>query len=233
MDDFFDTEDIRPGRLQKEYELMKGLLKPCSLVEFRVADLSAEEAPQYLRPQISFDVINSGLPGFVPVEQFEVESPDYPPEKYIIHFNCLGLWRDKDHTVKESSSHLLEVIFGADYPSRPPTFVWLTPIWHPNLMTPYICLEGRPFAVGWTLDLIVQEVGRLVQYQSYNLKDPLNKEAVEWAKQNAHRFPVDDRDLLDYRIRVRKAPAEEMSQAVEVVEMVNPDSLVEVVSNRS
>ena len=56
----------------------------------------------------------------------------------------------------------MEVVFGADYPSKPPTFVWLTPIWHPNLRRPYICLEGRPFAVGWTLDLIVQEVGRLV-----------------------------------------------------------------------
>ena len=123
----------------------------------------------------------------------------------MIRFNCKGLWQLDDGKIVEAPYHLMEVVFGADYPSKPPTFVWLTPIWHPNLRRPYICLEGRPFAVGWTLDLIVQEVGRLVQYQTYNVNDPLNFEAAEWARQNTQRFPVDDRDLLDSRIRVGAA----------------------------
>lgn len=230
-------DSIRLGRLSEEFDLMKALIKPHSLVEFWVADLSAEEAPEFLRTQMSFDVITSGFPGFLSPQEFEAASPEVPPEKYMIKFNCKGLWRQKDGSIVQAPYHLMEVVFGTDYPSKPPTFVWLTPIWHPNLMQPYICLEGRPFAVGWTLDLIVQEVGRLVQYQSYNVKDPLNREAAEWASQNAQRFPVDDRDLLDSRIRVSAPPSGE-NAVVEVIgdaigenaDLDDPDSLVEVVS---
>jgi ubiquitin-protein ligase len=220
---------IRLGRLQEEFELMRALLKPYALVEFWVADLTAEEAPQFLRTSFSFDVITDGFPGFLTPEQFAAQSADMPPEKYLIRFKCKGLWQQDNGSIAEAPYHLMEVVFGADYPSKPPTFVWLTPIWHPNLRRPYICLEGRPFAVGWTLNLIVQEVGRLVQYQSYNVNDPLNHEAAEWAKQNADRFPIDDRDLLDSRIRVteREKTAENRDRSVE---MDDPDNLIEIVS---
>jgi ubiquitin-protein ligase len=220
---------IRLGRLQEEFDLMRALLKPYALVEFWVADLTAEEAPQFLRTSFPFDVITDGFPGFLTPDQFAAQSPDMPPEKYMIRFKCKGLWQQDNGSITEAPYHLMEVVFGADYPSKPPTFVWLTPIWHPNLRRPYICLEGRPFAVGWTLDLIVQEVGRLVQYQSYNVNDPLNHEAAEWAKQNADRFPVDDRDLLDSRVRVteRERTAESSNSSVE---MDDPDNLIEVIS---
>ena len=65
-------DDIRLGRLLEEFELMKALLKPHALVEFWVADLTAEEAPQFLRTKFSFDVITDGFPGFLTPEQFEV-----------------------------------------------------------------------------------------------------------------------------------------------------------------
>ncbi len=220
---------IRLGRLQEEFELMWALLSPYALVEFWVADLTAEEAPQFLRTKFSFDVITDGFPGFLTPEQFAAQSPDMPPEKYMIRFKCNGLWQQDNASIVEAPYHLMEVVFGADYPSKPPTFVWLTPIWHPNLRRPYICLEGRPFAVGWTLDLIVQEVGRLVQYQTYNVNDPLNHEAAEWAKQNAERFPVDDRDLLDSRIRVTERETTSTESDLSV-DMDNPDNLIEIVS---
>lgn len=222
-------DSIRLGRLTEEFDLMKALLTPYSLVEFWCADLSVEEAPQFLRTKMSFDVITEGFPGFLKPDVFETQSPDMPPEKYMIRFNCKGLWRREDGTIVEAPYHLLEVVFGADYPSKPPTFVWLTPIWHPNLMRPYICLEGRPFAVGWTLDLIVQEVGRLVMYQSYNVKDPLNKEAADWARDNAQRFPVDDRDLLDSRVHVTPQAAPGDDRVIEV-EMEDPAQLVEIIT---
>jgi hypothetical protein len=227
-------DSIRLNRLREEFALMRALLGPHALLEFWCADLSAEEAPQFLRSSFSFDVITDGFPGFLTPEAFEAASPTMPPEKYMIRFNCRGLWRREDGAILEAPYHLMEVVFGVDYPSKPPTFVWLTPIWHPNLKRPYICLEGRPFAVGWTLDLIVKEVGRLVMYQSYNVNDPLNHEAAAWARDNAHRFPVDDRDLLDGRIRVRHESAPGDDRAVDVttspVEMDDPASLVEVVT---
>lgn len=223
------TQDrIRQNRLREEYALMRAMLSPHALVEFWVADLSVEEVPQFLRTQFSLGVIAQGVPGFLTPAQFDAQSPELPPEKYLIKFNCKGLWRREDGQIVEAPVHLMEVVFGADYPSKPPTFVWLTPIWHPNLRQPYICLEGRPFAVGWTLDLIVQEVGRLVMYQSYNVNDPLNHEAAEWARQNAARFPVDDRDLLDGRVRVGTPPEQGAVTVAAQVEMDDPDHLVEL-----
>ena len=222
-------DHIRLGRLQEEFTLMKALLQPHALVNFWCADLAAEEAPQFLRTSFSFDVITEGIPGFLTPQAFEAESPDMPPEKYLVRFDVRGLWRRDDGAIVDAPYHMMQVVYGADYPSKPPTFVWLTPIWHPNLQRPYICLEGRPFAVGWTLDLIVQEVGRLVSFQSYNVSSPLNHDAAQWARENAHRFPIDDRDLLDGRIKVTQARTDPDAQVLEVVEMDDPDSLVEVV----
>ncbi|MCD4684858.1 MAG: hypothetical protein K8S97_02845 [Anaerolineae bacterium] len=224
---------IRQNRLTDEYALMKALIKPHALVQFWVADLTAEEAPQFLRAKFSFDVITEGFPGFLSPQEFEAQSPEMPPEKYMIKFDCTGLWQAEDGKILEAPYHLMEVVYGADYPTKPPTFVWLTPIFHPNLKRPYICLEGRPFAVGWTLDLIVQEVGRLVMYQSYNVNSPLNHDAADWARENAERFPIDDRDLLDSRVRVTgggEGSSELVTAHVAHVEMDDPDNLVEVVS---
>lgn len=224
-------DTIRLGRLREEFDLMQALLQPHALIEFWVADLTAEEAPQFLRTQFSFDVITEGFPGFLTPAAFEEESPDLPPEKYMIKFNCNGVWRREDGSIANAPYHLMQVVFGADYPSKPPTFVWLTPIWHPNLKRPYICLEGRPFAVGWTLDLITQEVGRLVMYQSYNVNDPLNGEAAQWARENAQRFPIDDRDLLDSRVKVTASSGNSaLFGAAEHTEMDDPENLVEVIS---
>lgn len=221
---------IRQNRLKDEYALMKALITPHALVQFWVADLTAEEAPQFLRSKFSFDVITEGFPGFLSPQEFEAESPDMSPEKYIIKFDCTGLWQNENGDIREAPYHLMEVVYGVDYPTKPPTFVWLTPIFHPNLKRPYICLEGRPFAVGWTLDLIVQEVGRLVMYQSYNVNSPLNHEAAQWARENAHRFPVDDRDLLDSRVRVTVGGEGSSRLITAHVAMDDPDNLVEIVS---
>lgn len=221
---------IRQNRLRDEFDLMRAMITPHALVEFWVADLSAEEVPQFLRSKFSFDVITEGFPGFLKPDAFEAQSPDMPPEKYMIRFNCTGLWRTEDGQIMNAPYHLMEVVYGVDYPSKPPTFVWLTPIWHPNLKRPYICLEGRPFAVGWTLDLIVQEVGRLVMYQSYNVADPLNKAAADWARENADRFPVDDRDLLDSHVRVTGSKPSGEIAGDSSVEMDDPGNLIEIVS---
>lgn len=221
---------IRQNRLKDEYTLMKALLKPYALVQFWVADLTAEEAPQFLRTKFSFDVITEGFPGFLSPQEFDAQSPELPPEKYMIKFACKGLWQSEDGQIREAPYHLMEVVYGADYPTRPPTFVWLTPIFHPNLRRPYICLEGRPFAVGWTLDLIVQEVGRLVMYQSYNVNSALNHDAADWARENAHRFPIDDRDLLDSRIRVTGGGEGSSKLVADHVEMDDPDNLIEIIS---
>lgn len=195
----------RELRLIYEFEALKALRSPQRLFDFCCADLTGPEAKEFLYAEMSFDVIMKGLAGFLSPEDYEARYPGIPPEKYLIGYNCTGL-QYTEQGVKTSEVHLMEVVFGWRYPTEPPKFIWLTNIWHPNFRPPYICIEGHPFAIELTLDQIVPEVGRMVQYQNYNTNDPLNGKAAEWARENLSRFPVDERDIMDKRRQASLEP---------------------------
>ena len=84
------------------------------------------------------------------------------------------------------------------------------------------------------LDQIVPEIGRMVQYQSYNTKNPLNPGAAKWAEQNIKEFPIDERNILnaDHLLRKKGQGAlvelenpedESMSQVVEFLDEDDSD----------
>lgn len=225
----------REQRLLSEFERMKALRSPYSLFDFLCADLTAAEATEFLHSKLPFDVIKKALPDFLEPEVFEERHPGIPPEKYLVLYKCKGLVRSEKGVITEEARHMMEVVFGWRYPTEPPTFIWLTNIWHPNFKGSHICIEGHTFAVGLTLDQIVPEVGRMIQYQNYNVKDPLKQEAAEWARQNAHLFPVDNRDILDARRKVggrqehlTDEPLVELVQHGNV-QMQHPDQLIELI----
>lgn len=196
--------DIRDKRLLNEYRLMKTLLTPQGLIDFRCARLTDVEGKEYLKSTISVAIINNGHDDFLPPNEFDSLCPDEPPEKYQIIYNCKGL--KSANTADCTNCHVMEVVYGWDYPTKPPTFVWLTPIWHPNFKLPHICLEGRPFTADLSLKQVVMEVGKMVQYRSYNLTDPLNRDAATWTRANEHLLPIDTRDLLDKTVDRFDAP---------------------------
>ena len=65
-------------------------------------------------------------------------------------------------------------------------------------------------------------VGQMIQYQNYNIKDPLNHEAAIWASQNPHRFPVDRRGLLDGKERLAPAVSFTDGQLIEFADVEPP-----------
>lgn len=188
---------IRERRLTHEFKQMLPLRRQGGLIDFRCAELSAEEASAFLASSMSFEYVLEKIDGFLTPEEFQRRFPDQAPEKYLIAFRCTGLMKSsKTDEPTEINQHAMEVVFGYDYPSVPPRYVWLTPIWHPNIVPPYLCAEGRPFAISTSLDQICLMVGQMIQYRNYNLEDALNKEARQWAAENKHRFPIDTRDLI-------------------------------------
>jgi ubiquitin-protein ligase len=196
-------QNQRDKRLLYEFQQIRDLQTPYSLFEIHCARLTPAEQVEFLKRSMSSDVIHAGLRAeFLPPAQFAQRYPGLPPEKYGITYSCKGL----DEQRAESTEHAMEVVFSLKYPSEAPIFVWLTSIWHPNIRRPYICVQGRPFAVGLTLAQIIVEVGHMVQYQNYNLADPLNWDAEAWVRSNPRPFPVDTRDLRDRRRQMRTAP---------------------------
>lgn len=218
--------DARESRLEQEFERMRNLAGLHSLFEFRCADLSDREAAEFLKVSMNRNIIETAMKGCMTPDEFVRRNPGVAPDKYLVRYSCKGLMKtDKDEVV-ESDHHMMGVVYGYDYPSNPPILIWFTPIWHPNISMPYICTQGRPFAVSVTLDHIVLTVGEMIQYRNYNLRNPLDYEATEWARENIERFPIDDRDLVDSRRRIasRLATGDAGSDALVELLDFNSDS---------
>ncbi len=124
-----------------------------------------------------------------------IESTDgIPPEKYIITYNIKGLYAEPDGTLKERNQHTLEINLTLGYPRRQPQCKLLTPIFHPNITETTVC-AGDFYAASEGLDDLVIRIGRMIAFQEYNIKSPLNGIAARWTEKNDARLPVDSREL--------------------------------------
>jgi len=118
-----------------------------------------------------------------------IPGPGSPPEEYQLVLHVPGVMREGGE-VKPISLHRVRVVLGPDYPARAPDLFWETPVFHPNIAPPRVCLQGRLYAAGVTLDEIFLTMAQMVDYRLYNVKSVLNKEAGAWALENAHRLPL-------------------------------------------
>jgi ubiquitin-protein ligase len=117
-----------------------------------------------------------------------------PPEVYRFQYLVRGLYVAPDGAILERNDHLLEVNLSLGYPRRAPQCRMLTPVFHPNFDDSSVCI-GDFWAASEALDDLIIRIGRMISYQEYNTKSPLNGLAAKWAAQNAHLLPVDARPI--------------------------------------
>jgi len=117
-----------------------------------------------------------------------------PPEVYRFTYNLRGLYVSGAGDILERQMHVLEVNLTLGYPRRAPQCRMLTPVFHPNFDEATVCI-GDFWAASEGLDDLVIRIGRMIAYQEYNTKSPLNGLAAKWAAQNTHLLPVDPRDV--------------------------------------
>jgi ubiquitin-protein ligase len=113
-----------------------------------------------------------------------------PPELYRFQYSLRGLYVVGDGSILERSEHVLEVNLSLGYPRRAPQCRMLTPVFHPNFDDASVCI-GDFWAASESLDDLIIRIGRMIAYQEYNTKSPLNGLAAKWAAQNSHLLPVD------------------------------------------
>ena len=65
-----------------------------------------------------------------------------------------------------------------------------TPVFHPNFDDAGVCV-GDFWAAAERLDDLIVRVGRLIGYQEFNTKSPLNGLAARWAAEHPQFLPVD------------------------------------------
>jgi ubiquitin-protein ligase len=117
-----------------------------------------------------------------------------PPEIYRFTYNIRGLHVSGEGEILERNVHVLEVNLSLGYPRRAPQCRMLTPVFHPNFDDAMVCI-GDFWAASEGLDDLVIRIGRMISYQEYNTKSPLNGLAAKWAAQNGHLLPIDARNI--------------------------------------
>ena len=117
-----------------------------------------------------------------------------PPEMYQFSYFIRGLHVIGNGDIAERGEHVMEVNLSLGYPRRPPHCRMLTPVFHPNFDAASVCI-GDFWAASEGLDDLIIRVGRMIAYQEYNTKSPLNGLAARWAAQNTGLLPVDPREI--------------------------------------
>jgi ubiquitin-protein ligase len=117
-----------------------------------------------------------------------------PPEIYRFTYRIQGLYVADNGEILERDVHVLEANLSLGYPRRAPQCRMLTPVFHPNFNESMACI-GDFWAASEGLDDLVIRIGRMIAYQEYNTKSPLNGLAAKWATQNANLLPVDPRNI--------------------------------------
>jgi ubiquitin-protein ligase len=135
-----------------------------------------------------------------------------PPELYRFQYLIRGLYVAPDGNILERHEHLLEVNLSLGYPRRAPQCRMLTPVFHPNFDDSSVCI-GDFWAASEGLDDLIIRIGRMISYQEYNTKSPLNGLAAKWAAQNAHLLPIDPRPIAPPLDQPQGAPEAQTAAA--------------------
>jgi ubiquitin-protein ligase len=132
-----------------------------------------------------------------------------PPEVYRFAYKIKGLFVSATGEIQERDQHFLEVNLSLGYPRRAPQCRMLTPVFHPNFDDSTVCI-GDFWAASEGLDDLIIRIGRMISYQEYNTKSPLNGLAAKWAEQHTKLFPIDPRNMappLEKQISAVDAPS--------------------------
>lgn len=117
-----------------------------------------------------------------------------PPEYYRFQYQLKGLVVGPAGEIVERDEHILEVNLSLGYPRRAPQCKMVHAIFHPNFDAASVCI-GDFWAPSEGLDDLIVRIGRMIAYQEYNTKSPLNGLAAKWADENQHLLPVDPTEV--------------------------------------
>jgi ubiquitin-protein ligase len=170
-------------------------------------------SPRIRRLKLDYEQLQRRLAGWSLIRM--VGTAGLPPELYRFQYLIRGLYVAPDGAILERNDHLLEVNLSLGYPRRAPQCRMLTPVFHPNFDDSSVCI-GDFWAASESLDDLVIRIGRMISYQEYNTKSPLNGLAAKWAAQNPHLLPVDSRPIappLEAAASTEAAPQDPQASA--------------------
>jgi len=139
-----------------------------------------------------------------------------PPEVYRFTYSLKGIYVGEGGEILERKTHVLEVNLSLEYPRRPPHCRMLTPVLHPNFDDASVCI-GDFWAASEGLDDLIVRIGRMIAYQEYNTRSPLNGLAAKWAAEHQNMLPIDGQIVAPPQAPepIGTAPAKAQSQGAD------------------
>lgn len=170
-------------------------------------------SPRIRRLQLDHQLLTSRLANW-PVIQI-TGTAGIPPEIYRVAYHLRGLYVAPGGEILERAAHVMEINLSLGYPRRAPQCRMLTPVFHPNFDDAQVCI-GDFWAASEGLDDLIVRIGRMICYQEYNTKSPLNGLAAKWVEQNQSLLPIDSRNVAPPAPAAvaSASPSEEKTQPV-------------------
>lgn len=117
-----------------------------------------------------------------------------PPDRYRLVIKVRSL-REQGERIDLAREHRLEITLPKGYPRDAPVCRMLTPVFHPNIAPHTVCI-GDHWSAAERLDEMIQRVGEMLGFQSYNVKSPLNGQAARWVEEHLHRLPIEKEEFF-------------------------------------
>jgi ubiquitin-protein ligase len=186
-------------------------------------------SPRIRRLKLDYESLQQRFAGWPVIRM--VGTAGMPPELYRFQYSLGGLYVAGDGSILERNEHLLEVNLSLGYPRRAPQCRMLTPVFHPNFDDSSVCI-GDFWAASESLDDLIIRIGRMIAYQEYNTKSPLNGLAAKWAAQNAYLLPVDPQPVAPPLEQLAQAAAASTESAPTPVSANSPEPELNTESSR-
>ena len=162
--------------------------------------------PRIRRLKLDYDMLLRRFSNW-PIIQISATA-GMPPEVYRFTYQVKGLYVSPGGDILEREIHHLEVNLSLGYPRRAPQCRMLAPVFHPNFDEASVCI-GDFWAASEGLDDLIVRIGRMIAYQEYNTKSPLNGLAAKWAAQHTELLPIDARNISPPATELEPQPQSE------------------------
>ena len=156
----------------------------------RIKSGGAVVSPRQRRVLADWEAIRAEYSGH-PAITVEPVGPA-PPEEYVVTYRVSGLRREGDRPIL-AEEHEVRIQLPLDYPRQAPYCTPITPVFHPNIAE-HVCI-GDYWAAGERLVDVIAKVGEMLQYRLFNVNNPLDTVAAEYARENPELFPVGNVEL--------------------------------------
>ena len=154
-------------------------------------DPAYNKASQTLR---KLRMINRGL------VDFRIKDPDQRIFQVNLKYRTTALYKTpRGDLPTVMIGNEVEVQIPPDYPQHGPEFVWMSRIFHPNIVTgETVQFIGRTSPARLTLEDGLRCLVDMLQYKKgwYHLDNVADKEAAQWAADNRDLFPLGEKSLI-------------------------------------